>query len=364
MLPAGIGRATIRWSMPAKSIFTGSGLASPSFFSSPALPLSWPSVLAAFLGLFGVFPGLGLGFLDRLLLVAFRGERGGQVAAQHDGVDVAGGHAVDAREVGPGEAAAEVGRGGDVEVFAAAVEDREGGVAHAVGEPAGLAAGQRMDENRVEQVGLALRPDDPGAVGRPARLDRASVRPTAAVSILVGFFLSMSRYQRLRRRSAKASFLLSGDQHRLLVEGRRLARHDLAHLALAAGLTQVERVFARLVGEVGDPFAVRRPGGSRSITPGVWVRLRASPFSAGTVRISPRASNTARRAGRRDAAAAEQLADLGVARAHSREVAFDLDRHLAGGAAGGIEEEDRCRTARRPARRGRPTSISRRGRRF
>ena len=30
------------------------------------------------------------------------------------------------------------------------------------------------------------------------------------------------------------------------------------------------------------------------MTPGVEVRLRVSPFSAGTVRISPRASNSAR----------------------------------------------------------------------
>jgi hypothetical protein len=34
--------------------------------------------------------------------------------------------------------------------------------------------------------------------------------------------------------------------------------------------------------------------GSRSKTPGEFVRLRGSPFSAGTVRISPRASKTAR----------------------------------------------------------------------
>jgi hypothetical protein len=34
--------------------------------------------------------------------------------------------------------------------------------------------------------------------------------------------------------------------------------------------------------------------GSRSITLVLLVRLRGSPFSAGTVRISPRASKTAR----------------------------------------------------------------------
>ena len=34
--------------------------------------------------------------------------------------------------------------------------------------------------------------------------------------------------------------------------------------------------------------------GERSLTPGVFVRLRGSPFSAGTVTISPRNSNAAR----------------------------------------------------------------------
>ena len=34
--------------------------------------------------------------------------------------------------------------------------------------------------------------------------------------------------------------------------------------------------------------------GSRSATAGVCVKLRTSPFSAGTEKISPRASNTAR----------------------------------------------------------------------
>src|SRR6185503_4101599 len=34
--------------------------------------------------------------------------------------------------------------------------------------------------------------------------------------------------------------------------------------------------------------------GPRSCAPGLWVRLRKSPFSAGTVKISPRASNATR----------------------------------------------------------------------
>ncbi len=47
-----------------------------------------------------------------------------------------------------------------------------------------------------------------------------------------------------------------------------------------------------------EKYAIVFPSGDhdglRSITPGVSVRLRTSPFSAGTVRISPRASKSAR----------------------------------------------------------------------
>jgi hypothetical protein len=43
---------------------------------------------------------------------------------------------------------------------------------------------------------------------------------------------------------------------------------------------------------------MERPSGDQvgdiSRTPGVWVRLRISPFWAGTVKTSPRASKTAR----------------------------------------------------------------------
>ena len=47
-----------------------------------------------------------------------------------------------------------------------------------------------------------------------------------------------------------------------------------------------------------EKYAIDFPSGdhagSRSATPGVCVRLRTSPLRAGTVNISPRASNTAR----------------------------------------------------------------------
>src|SRR5215468_2304794 len=47
-----------------------------------------------------------------------------------------------------------------------------------------------------------------------------------------------------------------------------------------------------------EKYAIHLPSGDqdglRSITPVVLVRLRGSPFSAGTVMISPRASKTAR----------------------------------------------------------------------
>ena len=48
--------------------------------------------------------------------------------------------------------------------------------------------------------------------------------------------------------------------------------------------------------------------GERSLAAGVLVRFRASPFSAGTVTISPRNSNAGPHAGRRDGGVADVLA--------------------------------------------------------
>ena len=67
--------------------------------------------------------------------------------------------------------------------------------------------------------------------------------------------------------------------------------------------------------------------GSRSITPGVWVRLRGSPFSAGTLMISPRAANTARSTVRRDRRRPEALPHVDETGAKFREIALDANRN-------------------------------------
>ena len=59
-------------------------------------------------------------------------------------------------------------------------------------------------------------------------------------------------------------------------------------------VADVELVLAGSIAEVGEGFPVRRPAGSRSAEPGVLVRLRVSPFSAGRVKMSPCASTTTR----------------------------------------------------------------------
>src|SRR4029434_6906074 len=56
-------------------------------------------------------------------------------------------------------------------------------------------------------------------------------------------------------------FLGVGRPRRRIIEGRRLAEIDLADLAEAALIADMQVVFARLVGEIGDKFSVGRPRG-------------------------------------------------------------------------------------------------------
>ena len=70
--------------------------------------------------------------------------------------------------------------------------------------------------------------------------------------------------------------------------------------------------------------------GSRSITVVLLVRLRGSPLSAGTVRISPRASNTARSPVRRDIGIPQPLGDIHIMRPHLGQIARQRHRHRLG----------------------------------
>ena len=99
--------------------------------------------------------------------------------------------------------------------------------------------------------------------------------------------------------------------------------------------------------------------GSRSAAPGVLVRLRVSPFSAGTVKISPCASNAAR-APVGEMVRISNFVGLNVARCGCKvgQFAMNLNWHERGRRCLRYRAGGSSRTARRPGRRGRPALIS------
>ena len=84
--------------------------------------------------------------------------------------------------------------------------------------------------------------------------------------------------------------------------------------------------------------------GSRSAVPGVLVRLRVSPFSAGTVKISPWASKTARApVGERAAFLNLVGSNRGEVRLKVRQFAVNLDGEgVVGVVVGGIDQMNRA----------------------
>ena len=113
--------------------------------------------------------------------------------------------------------------------------------------------------------------------------DRAGLSPEARSSM-----------ESVRELSMNAIFFESGDQDGPLVEPGALERVRL-RVALAVLRADGEGVLAGGVGEIGDRSCRRATrSGERSWAPAVRVRLRTSPFLAGTVTTSPRNSNTAR----------------------------------------------------------------------
>src|SRR5437879_4406939 len=109
-----------------------------------------------------------------------------------------------------------------------------------------------------------------------------------------GLPFSRSTYHRLRRLSVYAIFLLSGDHVGLKKNDPGVPRG----IFRTSPKPSCFAICSAYSPDSSEKYATRVPSGDhaglRSFAPGVLVRLRISPFSAGTVRISPRASNTAR----------------------------------------------------------------------
>ena len=111
--------------------------------------------------------------------------------------------------------------------------------------------------------------------------------------------------------------------------------------ALPALRLDVQCVFARFVGEIGDRLPVGGPRRAYAPSrPGVLVRLRISPFSAGTVMISPCASKTARTPVGEMRPFRDFPLDVLKARPHLTHVGIDLDGHRPALSAGQVVKLD------------------------
>ena len=216
-------------------------------------------------------------FGPRLLLVALLGERRRQVLAQHGEVDVARRAHVGARLREPVEHRAGVGRGEEVQVLAARVEDRLGHLGQAVGD------GERLVlVDRVERDGHHQR-----AWCRSCR-PATSSRATSAVRQLRRRRVGRLRRDLLRRAGLQidpverlrvvdvGDLLAVGRPHRILVEAVALERQRAAARPCRparrrrAGTRRSRRRSTR-------SLAVGRPGRRALVDAGVWVRLRRRP---------------------------------------------------------------------------------------
>ena len=142
----------------------------PAAVRAAAIPAAAPAVARSdgFLssGPCLVLRGVGLRLL---LLVALLGERRRQILAQHGQVDVAGLAHVAAGLREPVEERTGVGRAEEVEVLAAAIEDRLGDFGQAVGDRERLVLLDRVERDAQHQ---RLRAD----ACRPATSSRATMR--------------------------------------------------------------------------------------------------------------------------------------------------------------------------------------------
>ncbi len=236
---------------------------------------------------------------------------------------------VDARHVEPGRRRAPVGRSGEVEVLAAAIEDREARVREPVGRLLRDAGVERVDEDRVQVGGKLPRVGEVAAVGRPGRLERAIRR-----------FVEIARH--LREGAARdvddpqrqplvveRDLLAVGGPEGIIEERRRGAESDAAGFAGAVLRCQMQRVLAGGVGQPirqpGEGLAVRGPGriavGSRR---GVGQVADVALLGWHGEDVATGGEDGALAAGR-DAGGGDLLRDVGPARPHAGQVALDLD---------------------------------------
>ncbi len=195
------------------------------------------------------------------LLVALRRHGRGQVLPENRRIDALADGMAQAGHVQPARRQARIRARQEVEVLAAAVEARGGGIAHPVGDPVRLAVRQVADEDRMQVVRQLLGVGEPAAVRRPGGIE---VADRGVVEIGV----DLHRHGMFQVHDPEVQALVRvGDLPAVgrpagAVEiGGRLAEVDRPHRAQPIRGTQVEGVFAGRVREPGHPLPVGRPGG-------------------------------------------------------------------------------------------------------
>ena len=198
--------------------------------------------------------------LSAFFLIALRRNRRRQVLAQDDDIHTSRDRAVLAGHVQPAGGESGVGAGGEIKIFDILVEYRKAGIAHAVCDLMGLGLFQRVNENGVQVALQLFRVSQPAAVRRPGRIERVKRIVICARIHAEGLARTDIQIPDVVPLVRVGDLLRVGRPHRGVVEGRRIAEGEFLRLGQGALIAQVQLIFARFIGEVGDPFAVGRPG--------------------------------------------------------------------------------------------------------
>ena len=220
------------------------------------------------------------------LFIALLRERRGSVLAQNGDVEALSHIHIRVRHGEPVLHRARVGGSEEVQVLPAGIENRLTRLAQAVRDFIALFFLEGIDVDLLN-VGLGVeRVGDPLRVRRPPVMEEPNGTVTIfGVNLLDGAAFEVDPVDR-ERVVPVADLLAVGRPARVVVE---TAAVELVAPGLTATVlrSDVKRVLAGSVREVGHRFPSGDHAGERSWIPVVWVGFRASPFSAGSVRMSP-----------------------------------------------------------------------------
>ena len=197
----------------------------------------------------------------RLLFVALGRHGRGNVRRQHERVDAARDLVLVARHVEQVRPRTVVGARREVQVLAVAIERGISRVAQPIGHLRALPRVKRIQEYAAQMIRQIFGIREPFAVRRPRRIQCVrwifiAVRIDSDRRTLVDIHVP-----EVEALIGVRNLLTIRRPPRIVEIGRRIPKIDLLHRAESRLAGEMERVFSRLIREVRDPLAVRRPGG-------------------------------------------------------------------------------------------------------